>query len=79
VKGVPEDRVAKLIQAFKAALGTDMVKNFASKNLLVINGTTGAEADKIFAKATQTLSWLLYDLKEAKRSPEEVGIPRPEK
>ncbi len=79
VKGVPEDRVAKLIQAFKAALATDMVKNFASKNLLVINGTTGAEADKIFAKATQTLSWLLYDLKEAKRSPEEVGIPRPGK
>jgi tripartite-type tricarboxylate transporter receptor subunit TctC len=77
VKGVPEDRVAKLIQAFKAALATDMVKNFASKNLLVINGTTGAEADKIFAKATQTLSWLLYDLKEAKRSPEEVGVQRP--
>ena len=77
VKGVPEDRVAKLIQAFKAALATDMVKNFASKNLLVINGTTGAEADKIFAKTTQTLSWLLYDLKEAKRSPEEVGVQRP--
>jgi hypothetical protein len=43
---------------------------------LVINGLTGAEADKLFTATTQVLSWLLYDLKEAKRSPEEIGIPR---
>jgi hypothetical protein len=37
----------------------------------------GAEADKVFADSTQTQSWLLYDIKEAKKSPQELGIPRP--
>lgn len=76
VRGMPEDRVKKIIEAFQAALKTEKIKNFSKNSLLVINGSTGAEADKVFTATTQVLSWLLYDLKEAKRSPEEVGIPR---
>ncbi|MFH2074879.1 MAG: hypothetical protein ABIJ57_05960, partial [Pseudomonadota bacterium] len=77
VKGIPQDRVNKLIDAFKVTMESETVKEFGKKNLLPIVGTTGAEADKIFEAATQTQSWILYDIKEAKRSPQELGIPRP--
>ena len=76
-KGIPQDRVNKMIDAFKATMETDAVKAFGHKNLLPLDGRTGAEADKIFEEATQTQSWLLYDIKEAKRSPQELGIPKP--
>ncbi len=76
-RGIPQDRVNKLIDAFKLTLQSDAVKNFAKKNLLPIDGRTGADADRIFEIATQTQSWILHDIKEAKRSPQELGIPRP--
>lgn len=76
-KGIPQDRVNKLIDAFKVTLQSDAVKEFAKKNLLPINGKTGAEADRIFEAATQTQSWILYDIKEAKQNPKDLGIPRP--
>jgi tripartite-type tricarboxylate transporter receptor subunit TctC len=76
-KGIPEDRIKKLIEAFKVAMASDAVKNFGKKNLLPLNGTAGAEADKIWMIQTQVQAWLLYDIKEAKKNPEELGIPRP--
>jgi tripartite-type tricarboxylate transporter receptor subunit TctC len=75
-RGIPEDRIRKLIDAFRTAMDSQAVKDFGRKNLLPLDGRTGAEADKIYAIATQTQSWLLYDIKEAKRSPQELGIPR---
>jgi hypothetical protein len=78
-KGIPEDRIKKLIDAFKVAMASDTVKNFSKKNLLPLDGAMGAEADKIWMGMTQVQSWLLYDIKEAKRNPEELGIPRPGK
>ncbi len=76
-KGVPQDRVNKLIDAFKVAAQSNAVKEFGKKNLLPVIGKTGAEADKIFEIGTQTQSWLLYDIKEAKVNPKDLGIPRP--
>jgi len=78
-KGIPEDRVKKLIDAFKIAMASEAVKNFGKKNLLPLSGTVGADADKTWMNQTQVQSWLLYDIKEAKRNPEELGIPRPGK
>jgi len=78
-KGIPEDRIKKLMDAFKVAMASDTVKNFSKKNLLPLDGAMGAEADKIWMGMTQVQSWLLYDIKEAKRNPEELGIPRPGK
>ena len=78
-KGIPEDRIKKLIDAFKVAMASDAVKNFGKKNLLPLDGTVGAEADKIWAYQTEVQSWLLYDIKEAKKNPEELGIARPPK
>jgi tripartite-type tricarboxylate transporter receptor subunit TctC len=78
-KGIPEDRIKKLIEALKVAMASDAVKNFGKKNLLPLNGTVGAEADKIWMVQTQVQAWLLYDIKEAKKNPEELGIPRPGK
>ena len=76
-RGIPQDRVNKLIDTFRASMNTEAVKNFAKKNLLPIDGRTGAEADKMFEEATRVQSWLLFDIKEAKRSPQEVGIQKP--
>jgi tripartite-type tricarboxylate transporter receptor subunit TctC len=76
-RGIPQDRVNKLIDAFKVAVQSTAVKDFGKKNLLPIIGKTGAEADKIFELGTRTQSWILYDIKEAKTNPGDVGIPRP--
>ncbi len=78
-KGIPEDRIKKLIDAFKIAMASEAVKNFGKKTLLPLNGTAGADADKVWENQTQVQAWLLYDIKEAKKSPEELGIPRPGK
>jgi tripartite-type tricarboxylate transporter receptor subunit TctC len=76
-KGIPQDRINKIIEAFKGAMASDTVKNFGKKNLLPLNGTVGAEADRIWMIQTQVQAWLLYDIKEAKKNPQELGIPRP--
>ena len=78
-KGVPEDRIKKFIDAFKIAMASDAVKNFGKKTLLPLNGTVGADADKVWVNQTQVQAWLLFDIKEAKKNPEELGIPRPGK
>jgi tripartite-type tricarboxylate transporter receptor subunit TctC len=75
-KGVPEDRIKKLIDAFKIAMASDAVKNFGKKTLLPLNGTVGADADKVWVNQTQVQAWLLFDIKEAKKNPQELGIPR---
>ena len=76
-KGIPEDRLKKLTDAFRTAMASDAVKQFAKKNLLPLGSAVGAEADKIFVDQTQAWSWLLYDIKEAKKNPGDLGIPRP--
>lgn len=78
-KGIPEDRIKKVIDAFKVAMASEAMKNFGKKNLLPLVGTTGTEADKVWENQTQVQSWLLHDIKEAKKNPEELGIPRPPK
>ncbi|MEW6333978.1 MAG: tripartite tricarboxylate transporter substrate binding protein [Thermodesulfobacteriota bacterium] len=76
-RGIPQDRVNKLTDAFKTAVESTTVKDFGKKNLLPIIGKMGAEADKMFELGTRTQSWMLYDIKEAKSSPQDLGIPRP--
>jgi len=78
-KGIPEDRIKKLIDAFKIAMASDAVKNFGKKTLLPLNGIAGADADKVWENQTQVQAWLLFDIKEAKKNPQELGIPRPGK
>jgi hypothetical protein len=60
-------------------MASDAVKNFGKKTLLPLNGTVGAHADKVWEHQTQVQAWLLYDIKEAKKNPQELGIPRPKK
>jgi len=76
-RGIPQDRADKLIDAFRITMQSNAVKDFAKKNLLPIHGATGTEADRIFEIGTQTQSWILYDIKEAKKNPQDLGIPRP--
>ena len=78
-RGIPEDRIKRLIDAYKAAMASDSVKSFAKKNLLPLEDAVGAQADKIWENQTQVQSWLLHDIKEAKKNPADLGIPRAEK
>jgi tripartite-type tricarboxylate transporter receptor subunit TctC len=75
-KGIPQDRVNKMVDAFKLAMASDTVKNFGKKNLLPLGSAVGADADKVWMIQTQVQAWLLYDIKEAKKNPEELSIPR---
>ena len=78
-RGIPEDRIKTLIDAFKVAMASEGVKNFGKKNVLPLGTAVGAEADKIFEEQTKVQSWLLHDIGVAKRNPSELGIPRPGK
>jgi hypothetical protein len=60
-------------------MASDAVKNFGKKTLLPLNGTVGTDAHKVWVNQTQVQAWLLYDIKEAKKDPAELGIPRPGK
>ncbi len=74
---VPDDVKATLSDAFTKALATDKVQQWAKDNYYVINGKTGAEASKEFAKLESLFAWTLFELNTTKVSPEALGIPKP--
>lgn len=74
---VPDDVKATLSDAFTKALATDKVQQWAKDNYYVINGKTGEEASKEFAKLESLFAWTLLELNTTKVSPEALGIPKP--
>ena len=74
---VPDEVKAVLSDAFTKALATDKVQQWAKDNYYVINGKTGAEASKEFAKLESLFAWTLFELNTTKVSPEALGIPKP--
>ena len=76
-KDVPEDRKTVLQDAFKQAMNTDEVKNWAEKNYYVISGKVGEEANEEFNRLESLFAWTLWDLGAAKVNPSELGIPKP--
>ncbi|PIE32081.1 hypothetical protein CSA56_16590 [candidate division KSB3 bacterium] len=78
-KGVPDDVVSTL-----GAIWDDVVKNsaemkdFAAKNAVVFDSAWGDAAQKKAFPMIQLDAWLKFDSGQAKISPEDVGIPRPE-
>ena len=74
---VPDEVKATLSDAFTKALATDKVQQWAKDNYYVINGKTGAEASKEFAKLESLFAWTLFELNTTKVSPEALGIPKP--
>ena len=74
---VPVEVKTILTNAFKQALETEKVKNWAAENYYLLSGKTGKEASAEFAKLESLFSWTLWELGAAKINPEELGIPKP--
>lgn len=73
----PDAAKDALSKAFKAALETDKVKQWAQDNFYVLSGKTGAEASAEFAKLESLFTWTLHELGSAKKSPADFDIPKP--
>lgn len=76
-KDTPQDVKDVLADAFKKALATDKVKQWAKDNYYILSGKTGAEAAAEFEKLESLFGWTLWDLKAAKVDPAKLGIPKP--
>ncbi|OEU51096.1 MAG: tricarboxylate transport protein TctC [Desulfobacterales bacterium S3730MH5] len=73
----PADVKAVLEDAFKKAIATDKLKNWAKKNYYLLSGKTGAEAKAEFDSLESNFGWTLWNLKAAKVDPASLGIPKP--
>lgn len=76
-KGTPAPAVAKLTEAFKAAVATDEFKEFAELLGAIPLNLSGDEAVKWVKQWQSVTAWLLQDAGAAKKSPQVFGIPRP--
>lgn len=78
-KGVPDDVVETLGKIWDDVVKTsDVMKKFAAENAVVFDPAWGEEGQKKAFPMIQLDAWLKFDAGQAKISPEEIGIPRPE-
>jgi len=77
-KGVPEEvvKTLEMIWADKMAK-SEALKKYATARGAIVSVVSGEAAQKAAMPAVQALAWGLWDRKEAKVSPDTVGIPRP--
>lgn len=75
-KGTPQEVVDLLKEVYQEALESDEFKKFTDDNAIVIVDID--DPQKYVQEVTEKTSWLLYDIGAGERSPEEVGISRPE-
>lgn len=73
----PKDIVAKITDAFKKAMETDLIKDMAKTKNLALYGYSGDQAQKVARGMERVWTWALWDLKVAKKSPAEFGIEKP--
>lgn len=73
----PKDIVAKVTEAFKKAMQSDLIKDMAKTNRLSLYGYYGDQAQKVAFGMERVWSWALWDLKVAKKSPADFGIQKP--
>jgi tripartite-type tricarboxylate transporter receptor subunit TctC len=73
----PDDVKQVLADAFKKAMESEKVKEWADKNFYEISGATGTQASKEFERLESLFAWTLHELGAASVSPEKLGIPKP--
>lgn len=73
----PQAAKDALTAAFKKAMASDTVAQWAKKNFYDLGGQSGDEASAIFSKLESTFAWTLWDLKAAKVDPATLGIAKP--
>lgn len=66
-----------LTEAFKAAMESDAMAQYAEEKYLTLTGLCGEEAAELAKSMEATFSWILYDNGVAPLSPEDFGIARP--
>jgi tripartite-type tricarboxylate transporter receptor subunit TctC len=78
-KGVPDDVINSLGKIWDDVVKqSPELKKFAAENAVVFDPAWGDEAQKKAFPMIQLDAWLKFDAGQAKISPEEIGIPRPE-
>lgn len=74
---VPEGVKNVIVDAFKKALATDAMKNWADSNYYALSGKTGKAGRDEFEKLESLFAWTLWELGAAKVNPEALKIPKP--
>ena len=76
--GVPDEVVAALDKAWAETIANSTaLKEYAESRGAVFAPYSGDDAQQRVQPAIRTNAWLLFDGGKAKKSPDEVGIPRP--
>ena len=75
-KDAPEEVKAKLSDAFKKAMATDVVKRYGDERYFTMKGLVGKEANDIFDTLESIFSWTLWELGAATINPSTLGIAR---
>jgi tripartite-type tricarboxylate transporter receptor subunit TctC len=77
-KGVPADVVATMDRLWDTVIAhSEAVKKYCVQHGALFAPVAGEAAQKAAFPAVQANAWMLYDTKQAKVSPDSVGIPRP--
>lgn len=74
----PTEIVDKIAEAFAHAVKTDGFKAFAQKRGLTIFPHMGLIGDQVSSKVESAYAWGFKDIGMAKKSPVDLGIPKPE-
>ncbi len=76
-QGMPPGVVAGVEAAFRPAAEAPAVKLFARQNGVVAVSLAGREAGQVTEQKARRVAWTLFEAGLAKKSPAELGIPRP--
>lgn len=77
-KGLPEDVLKKLDDAFDAAVKSDEFKRFCEQKGFIIVAKNREESAKYVEDLASIVTWTLYEAGVTKKSPEEFNIKKPE-
>lgn len=73
-KDTPADIITKIDAAFVKAMQDPRVRSLESERFMTLTGAYGEEAEKILSEMERIMSWKLFELGVAEKSPDTVGI-----
>jgi len=76
---VPVEAKTALEAAYLKACETEAAKNFANQKGVILQAFNLEQSNKLRDDTSSKVTWILYDNGAAAKSPEEFGIPRPQK
>jgi tripartite-type tricarboxylate transporter receptor subunit TctC len=76
-RDVPEDARNKLVAAYKKAGDNPQFKELMASRGNVMMNISGAEAEAFLKKWQSVTAWTYQEVGAAKKSPADLGIPKP--